>query len=536
MRKLYDVEDEANAIIVKDKLTGAAAAAIRLRLRKEQSVPLLASLRQWLLEQKEQVLPKSPIAAAINYMLNQWEALHRYTTDGDLHIDNNISERTLKLIGMGRINWLFLGSDKGGQTAAVLFSFTATCKHLRIDTFAYLRDMFERLPTHPADRLDELLPHRWQLARQATASTPNALAQVTRMYPDAFRRKTATRVHHVPREIHRRCTTSPGNPPPHWRDVIHRTGSTLLPDATILSAGGGEFRPNSAVHIPNLTQDSHANAQIFTPPYLHASRGPRPVIGAGPDTLQYGKTADITVANAASITKVTLLRLGSTTHSFDQNQRINLLKFNAAGNTLTVTAPPDANHCPPGNYMLFVLNGKGVPSKAKIMRIGSAVVSAAATAHLVAARQPIRLPMLADQIQMNAAGTHLVIGVTPTCPYGLAACWAGAYHALKNLEGVADVGPIPNAEDSTADVYLKSRGLPDLSRWPQQFTQIASGSQKFRGVEVSFDGDVMLSSSQLVLPATADHPIISLSPLDPTEIVPAGFGDAATACRGPRRN
>lgn len=176
VRKLYDVEDEANAIIVKDKLTGAAAAAIRLRLRKEQSVPLLASLRQWLLEQKEQVLPKSPIAAAINYMLNQWEALHRYTTDGDLHIDNNISERTLKLIGMGRINWLFLGSDKGGQTAAVLFSFTATCKHLRIDTFAYLRDMFERLPTHPADRLDELLPHRWQLARQATASTPNALA------------------------------------------------------------------------------------------------------------------------------------------------------------------------------------------------------------------------------------------------------------------------------------------------------------------------------------------------------------------------
>ena len=73
VRELYDVEDEANAIIVKDKLTGAAAAAIRLRLRKEQSVPLLASLRQWLLEQKEQVLPKSPIAAAINYMLNQWE-------------------------------------------------------------------------------------------------------------------------------------------------------------------------------------------------------------------------------------------------------------------------------------------------------------------------------------------------------------------------------------------------------------------------------------------------------------------------------
>jgi hypothetical protein len=162
VRKLYDVEDEAKAIIAKDKLRGAEAAAVRLRLRQEKSVPLLTSLRAWLLQQKEQVLPKSPIAGAINYMLNQWDALNRYTTDGDLHIDNNISERTLKLIGMGRINWLFLGSDNGGKTAAVLFSFTATCKHLGIDPFAYLRDVLERLPTHPPATLDELLPHRWQ--------------------------------------------------------------------------------------------------------------------------------------------------------------------------------------------------------------------------------------------------------------------------------------------------------------------------------------------------------------------------------------
>ena len=83
---------------------------------------------------------------------------------------NNISERTLKLIGMGRINWLFLGSDNGGRTAAVWFSFTATCKHLGINAFAYLRDVLERLPSHPADRLEELLPHRWLAARTASAS------------------------------------------------------------------------------------------------------------------------------------------------------------------------------------------------------------------------------------------------------------------------------------------------------------------------------------------------------------------------------
>jgi hypothetical protein len=176
VRKLYAVEDEAKAIIAAQKLTAAEAAAVRLRLRQEKSAPLLTSLCHWLKEQKEQVLPKSPIAAAINYVLNQWDALNRYTTDGDLHIDNNVSERTLKLIGMGRDNWLFLGSDQGGQTAAVLFSFTATCKHLKIDTFAYLRDVFERLPTHPVDRLEELLPHRWQAARQAAAPPASSAA------------------------------------------------------------------------------------------------------------------------------------------------------------------------------------------------------------------------------------------------------------------------------------------------------------------------------------------------------------------------
>ena len=152
VRKLYDVEDEA------EKLSSAE----RLKLRRDLSVPLLASFHQWLLTQKPQVLPKSPIATAINYVFNQWEALNRYTTDGDLHIDNNVSERTLKLIGIGRLNWLFVGGDNGGRTAAVLFSFTATCKQLGIDSFAYLRDVLGRLPTHPQERQEELLPHRWK--------------------------------------------------------------------------------------------------------------------------------------------------------------------------------------------------------------------------------------------------------------------------------------------------------------------------------------------------------------------------------------
>ena len=157
-------------------MVGTAAAAVFLRLRQEKSVPLLTSFYQWLLAQKAEVLPKSPIAAAINYVLNQWQALQRYTSDGDLHIDNNLSERTLKLIGIGRNNWLFVGSDQGGHTAAVLFSFTATCKHLGIDTFAYLRDVFTRLPTQPPDRVEELLPHRWQAARVTPPPADAAVA------------------------------------------------------------------------------------------------------------------------------------------------------------------------------------------------------------------------------------------------------------------------------------------------------------------------------------------------------------------------
>ncbi len=164
VRKLYDVEAEAKEL----------SSAERLRLRQEKSAPLLASLHRWLLEQKTQVLPKSPVATAINYVLNQWQALNVYTTDADLHIDNNVSERMLKLIGIGRRNWLFLGSDQGGQTAAVLYSFTATCKHLGIDTFAYLRDVLGRLPTHAAERLEELLPPRWQAERLASAASSAA--------------------------------------------------------------------------------------------------------------------------------------------------------------------------------------------------------------------------------------------------------------------------------------------------------------------------------------------------------------------------
>jgi transposase len=144
----------------------------RVRERQERSVPLLARFHAWLEEQRAQVLPKSPLGQAVQYALNQWAALVRYTEDGRLSIDNNVSEREMKRIAIGRKNWLFAGSDRGGQTAAVLYTVTSTCARHGVDAFVYLEDVLRRLPSCPAAGLVELLPDRWAAARRAEASPP----------------------------------------------------------------------------------------------------------------------------------------------------------------------------------------------------------------------------------------------------------------------------------------------------------------------------------------------------------------------------
>ena len=132
-----------------------------LALRQRESVPILDAFKIWLEQTRPQVLPKSPLADALRYTLNQWEALRRYTDTGFLALDNNATERINKLIARGRVNWLFVGSPRGGETAARLLSLVVTCRRLHMDSFLYLRDVFTRLPGLPAERLDELLPNRW---------------------------------------------------------------------------------------------------------------------------------------------------------------------------------------------------------------------------------------------------------------------------------------------------------------------------------------------------------------------------------------
>ena len=132
-----------------------------LALRQREAVPILEAFKTWLERTRPQVLPKSPLAGAVGYALNQWEALRRYTETGFLSMDNNDPERINKLIARGRVNWLFLGSPRGGATAARLLSLVVTCRRLEMDSFLYLRDVFTRLPGLSAARLEELLPNRW---------------------------------------------------------------------------------------------------------------------------------------------------------------------------------------------------------------------------------------------------------------------------------------------------------------------------------------------------------------------------------------
>ena len=142
----------------------------RRRMRQEIALPILEQFHAWLQAEQLQVLPKSPMREAIQYALNNWTALLRYTEAGFLAIDNNVAEREMKRIAIGRKNWLFLGSEQGGKTAAILFSFASTCQRLGMEPWAYLQDVLTRLPTTPTERLPELLPDHWGVARTTAAS------------------------------------------------------------------------------------------------------------------------------------------------------------------------------------------------------------------------------------------------------------------------------------------------------------------------------------------------------------------------------
>jgi transposase len=136
-------------------------------LRQETARPVASEMHAYLLKIQQELLPKSDAGQAVAYILKNWIALTRYLEQADLPIDNNRTERSLRGIAVGRNNWTFLGSDRGGKTMAILRSFVTSCELNQVDPFAWFRDVLARIACHSIQKLDELLPHNWAAARTA---------------------------------------------------------------------------------------------------------------------------------------------------------------------------------------------------------------------------------------------------------------------------------------------------------------------------------------------------------------------------------
>jgi transposase len=153
IQQLYAIEEQAKSKPDED----------RLCLRQAQSQPILLRLREKLWAWKEQLLPKHPMAEAVGYLLNQWNELNVFTTDGAVPLDNNESEREMKRICLNRKNSLFVGNERGGQTAAILSSVASTCRRHTIDPQRYLTHLLTNLPATPISQIERWLPDGWKL-------------------------------------------------------------------------------------------------------------------------------------------------------------------------------------------------------------------------------------------------------------------------------------------------------------------------------------------------------------------------------------
>ena len=159
---LYQIEEEIRGRTPEE----------RHLVRNTRAKPLLGSLRQWFQATLPKLSRKSDTTAAIRYALSRWPALVRYCDDGQIEIDNNAAERALRAVALGRKNYLFAGSDRGGERAATLYSLIASAKLNGLDPEAYLREVLSRIADHPITRIEELLP--WNIAASQTAASQTA--------------------------------------------------------------------------------------------------------------------------------------------------------------------------------------------------------------------------------------------------------------------------------------------------------------------------------------------------------------------------
>ena len=156
-----------DALFEIERTINGESAEERRRVRQERSASLVAGLETWMREERAKLSRGNDVAKAMDYMLKRWSSFARFLDDGRICLTNNAAERALRGIALGRKSWLFAGSDRGGERAAAMYSVIVTAKMNNIDPQAWLADVLARIASHPASRLDELLPWNWRAANSA---------------------------------------------------------------------------------------------------------------------------------------------------------------------------------------------------------------------------------------------------------------------------------------------------------------------------------------------------------------------------------
>ena len=176
--RLSQIESQLREAFPRTNLQGARDFEQVARGRQEHALPILTEFKSWLdaESQDKRILPKSPIRAAFTYTLNQWSALVRYTDEGYLSFDNNVAERLVKVAAIGRKNYLFVGSENGGRSAATLYSLVSSAKANGVEPFAWLHDVFTQLPYH----------RDGEAFTQSTASAPVSSSELDGLLPDQW--------------------------------------------------------------------------------------------------------------------------------------------------------------------------------------------------------------------------------------------------------------------------------------------------------------------------------------------------------------